>query len=102
MQARDLVNTSDMHNDHTTNTLRSQLSMNADLMRRCMELEKLLTKQQLSPGGYLGHHSKCQRDLHGHQHQHEVRCRIDAELDEFLEMDDDYPLPCQQWNREHG
>ncbi|PBK90625.1 hypothetical protein ARMGADRAFT_1111103 [Armillaria gallica] len=87
MQARDFADAGDMCNDHTANMLRSQLSMNADLMRHCTELEKMLMKRQLSPGGYLGHHM-----------QH----RIDAELDEFLEMDDDYPLPCRQWNREHG
>ncbi|PBK96173.1 hypothetical protein ARMGADRAFT_1077683 [Armillaria gallica] len=84
MQARDFADASNMHNDHTTN------------------LEKMLTKRQLSPGGYLGHHSKCQRESHGHQHQHKAQCRIDAELDEFLEMDDNYPLPRRQWNRECG
>ncbi len=46
----------------TEAALRDQISLNLDLMKRCSELEKMLTKRQLSPNGEENSAPKRMRD----------------------------------------
>lgn len=66
IQAQELVDTTRVAPDSTTSALRDQLSMNAELMRRCDHLEKLLMKRQLSPEEDNGSSLKRHRESHPH------------------------------------
>ncbi|PBK82269.1 hypothetical protein ARMGADRAFT_1038729 [Armillaria gallica] len=91
--------------DPMVNMLCNQISMNVELMRRCEELEKMLSKRQLSPDRRQNQSSKCHWDSCPSQLEH--RCQLE-EYDNYLVEDEDYPTPCRQWrdvqwrDRGHG
>ncbi len=92
-----LCNFEEQHSDSTADALRDQISMNVELMRRCDELKKLLTKRHLSPDERHGHSSKRQRESRPSQTEQ----RRQADYDDYLAEDEDYPVPRRQW-RERG
>ncbi len=94
LQRREFEQNQSLQSDQTANALRDQMSLTVELQRRCTELEKLLSKRQLSQGESRGHSPKRLQDGRGYQGD---RRRIDADLDDFLEEDDDYPFARRNW-----
>lgn len=96
MQARDFE---EHQPDSMASALHDQISRNVDLTCRCEELEKMLSKRQLSPDGCYSQSAKRQRDMR--PYQFETHRRMEAEMDDYLAEGKDYPLPHRQW-RERG
>ncbi len=93
MQAQDFE---EHQPDYTASALHDQISQNMDLTCCCEELEKMLSKCQLSLDRRYSQSAKWQWDVQ--PYQFETRHHVEAEMDEYLAESKDYPLPHCQWH----
>lgn len=91
MQERELREPQGPREDSTATALRQQIALNLELMKKLNNFGEGATKRRHSPGGNGDHSAKRPRDSQRQRDEHR-RC-TDAELDDFLAEDRDYPIP---------
>ncbi|PBK70534.1 hypothetical protein ARMSODRAFT_1018061 [Armillaria solidipes] len=89
-QERELQNVGAVNPGDTEAALRDQISLNLDLMKRFNELEKMLTKRQLSPNGEENGAPKRMRDNHRAESSNRRQNENDFERFTLDDEDDGY------------